>query len=71
MDIPTDFYRIIARDYKLLSMDVSHFEAYANLPMHHRGPFDRMLIVQAQLASLTLMTRDRNIARYDVPIVVV
>ena len=71
LDVPTNFYRIVARDYTLLGMDVSHFEAYAKLPMHHRDPFDRLLIVQAQLAGLILLTRDRNIARYDVPIVMV
>ena len=52
-------------------MDASHFEAYANLPMRHRDPFDRLLIVQARLAGLVLLTRDRNIARYDVSIVMV
>ena len=71
LELPPNFYRIVARDYTLLGMDASHFEAYANLPMHHRDPFDRLLIVQAQLAGLVLLTRDRNIARYDVPMVMV
>jgi PIN domain nuclease of toxin-antitoxin system len=37
------------------------------LPHLHRDPFDRMLIVQAQLERLTILTRDRIIMQYDVP----
>lgn len=69
LDVPNNFYRIVASEYALIGMDIAHLEAYAGLPMHHRDPFDRLLIVQAQLAGLILLTRDRNIARYDVPIV--
>ena len=35
----------------------------------HRDPFDRMLVAQARLGGLTLVSRDANVARYDVPIV--
>jgi PIN domain nuclease of toxin-antitoxin system len=38
------------------------------LPPHHRDPFDRMLIAQAQSESLTLVTDDVRIAAYDVPV---
>jgi len=34
--------------------------------MHHRDPFDRFLVAQAQAEGLTLVTRDRNIPRYGV-----
>lgn len=47
----------------------SHVEACANLLMHHRDPFDRMLVAQAKLGGLNQVTRDRNIAMYDVPVV--
>ena len=67
--LPDDFYRIVASDYTLLAMEIPHMQACGKLPMHHRDPFDRMLVVQAQLAGLTLLTHDRNIARYDVPVV--
>ena len=69
LDVPDDFYRTVAGDYELLGIDVSHVEACANLPLHHRDPFDRMLVAQARLGGLTLVTRDRDIARYDVPVV--
>ena len=66
--VPDDFYRIVTDDYEVLHIELAHVEAYAKLPMHHRDPFDRLLVVQAQLAGLVLMTRDRNIAKYDVPV---
>jgi PIN domain nuclease of toxin-antitoxin system len=38
------------------------------LPPHHRDPFDRMLVAQAQSEKLTLVTNDARIAAYDVPV---
>lgn len=37
------------------------------LPAYHSDPFDRLLIAQAQLERLTLVTNDEKIAQYDVP----
>ena len=66
--VPGDFYRIVAADYEILRIDLAHVEACAKLPMHHRDPFDRLLVVQAQIGGLVLATRDQNIAKYDVPV---
>jgi PIN domain nuclease of toxin-antitoxin system len=41
----------------------------ADLPMHHRDPFDRLLISQARSEGLTVLTTDARIAQYDVPTV--
>jgi len=68
--LPASFYQSVARDYRILSVRLNHIEAYASLPMHHRDPFDRLLVVQAQLGGLTLVTRDQNIANYDVSILI-
>jgi PIN domain nuclease of toxin-antitoxin system len=38
------------------------------LPPHHRDPFDRMLVAQAQSEKLTLVTDDARIGAYDVPV---
>jgi PIN domain nuclease of toxin-antitoxin system len=38
------------------------------LPPHHRDPFDRMLVAQAQSEGFTLVTNDERIAAYDVPV---
>ena len=69
LEIPADFYRIVASDYRIVSVEIAHLEAYAKLPMHHRDPFGRMLIAQARLGSLILLTQDRNIVRYDVSMI--
>jgi PIN domain nuclease of toxin-antitoxin system len=43
----------------------SHAERLARLPSHHRDPFDRMLVAQAQAEELQLVTADRLLAPYD------
>ena len=68
--VPDDFYRIVSRDYEILGIEVAHVEACASLPLHHRDPFDRLLVVQARLGGLVLVSRDGDIARYGVPTVV-
>ena len=66
LEIPAGFHQIIAGSYRILGIEVAHLEAHANLPLHHRDPFDRMLIVQAQSHDLTVLTQDGAFARYDV-----
>ena len=38
------------------------------LPRHHEDPFDRLLVAQAQLEELTIVTHDENLRRYGVPL---
>ena len=38
----------------------------ADLPLHHRDPFDRLLVAQAQVESLPILTADPQLARYDI-----
>lgn len=45
-----------------------HAIAAANLPRIHTDPFDRMLIAQARLDGLTIVTADRALTRYDVAV---
>ncbi len=49
-----------------LPITVSHGERAGVLPSIHNDPFDRMLVAQAQLEKLVVITRDRNIPRYGV-----
>jgi PIN domain nuclease of toxin-antitoxin system len=51
-----------------LAITVAHGARAGALPPHHRDTFDRMLVAQAQLEGLTLVTRDRRLAQYEVPI---
>jgi PIN domain nuclease of toxin-antitoxin system len=46
----------------------THTERSLALPVHHRDPFDRMLIAQALVEGLTVVTRDRAFRAYDVPV---
>lgn len=50
----------------LLGVELAHVETVRNLPLHHRDPFDRMLIAQAQVEGLTILTSDRHFAAYAV-----
>ena len=54
--------------FEKLPITFSHAEAAAVLPPHHYDPFDRMLVAQATAEGLTLVTHDRNLESYDVPI---
>lgn len=52
-----------------LAITTEHALAVENLPAHHKDPFDRILIAQAQVENLTLVTRDPKIKAYTVPII--
>ena len=49
----------------LLELHLPHVNAAARLLPHHRDPFDRMLIAQAIVEDMTLVTRDRVFEAYD------
>lgn len=51
-----------------LPVTLRHTSEIANLPDHHRDPFDRMLIAQARVDGLTLVSRDQAFTSYDVAI---
>ncbi len=52
----------------LLPITVPHLMQVQSLPLHHRDPFDRMMIAQALKESLTIVTRDRAFRAYGVPL---
>lgn len=54
---------------RILNLAPEHGLGIAELPLHHRDPFDRLLIAQARLEGLTIVTADRHFTRYDVPVV--
>lgn len=49
-----------------LEIAVSHTLRVSELPPHHRDPFDRLLVAQAQLERIPIMTSDAKVARYEV-----
>ena len=52
--------------FEALEITHDHAATAGSLPRHHGDPFDRMLVAQAQLEGLTLVTSDRKLAAYDV-----
>ncbi|WP_024761456.1 type II toxin-antitoxin system VapC family toxin [Streptomyces exfoliatus] len=72
LDAPTDVAER-ARDTQFLALPINaeHGVRAGALPPHHRDPFDRILIAQAQTEGLTLVTRDKHIPLYDVPVLTV
>ena len=49
-----------------LPLLLRHAERAGGPPVHHRDPFDRMLVAQAQIEGLVLVTRDERLSRYEV-----
>lgn len=71
LDLPEDFFDLIPEaGYEVMPIRISHLNVYRTLPMYHRDPFDRMLVAQARAEALALVSRDTEIAKYDVDILV-
>jgi len=51
-----------------LGITARHAREAGRLPPLHRDPFDRMIVAQARLEGLAVLTADRSIAQYDVPV---
>jgi PIN domain nuclease of toxin-antitoxin system len=55
-----------AAGFELLAITAEHADRAGTLPLHHRDPFDRMLIAQAQAEGLVVATRDPAFDAYEV-----
>jgi len=51
---------------RLLGIDLAHTSEVEKLPHHHRDPFDRMLVAQARVEGMALLSFDRALDAYDV-----
>jgi PIN domain nuclease of toxin-antitoxin system len=58
--------RLSEERFTPLPVTIEHGLRVGELPLHHKDPFDRLLVAQAQLEGLTIVTRDPRIALYDV-----
>lgn len=58
---------LAAEGFSELPVDGVDGEAAASLPAHHRDPFDRMIVAQAQRHGLTIVTRDPRFVPYGPP----
>ena len=68
LEAPADLPGAIAPLMKELPVTWRHAAVAGSLPPHHRDPFDRMLVAQARVEGLTLVTADERIRRYDVAV---
>ena len=72
--LPKEPHSFIAEQLRLnsiqsLPIHMSHALHVYSLPNHHSDPFDRMIIAQAQLENLSILTMDPQIAKYKVKVV--
>lgn len=54
---------------QILAIETAHIYALKNLPLHHNDPFDRLILVQAQLENLKLASADTVFNRYEVDLI--
>ena len=52
--------------FEILPVLLRHIEPIESMPLHHRDPFDRMLVAQAVTDGLTIVTADRKLTNYQV-----
>ncbi len=52
-----------------LGLKPEHSAKVVRLPFHHRDPFDRILVAQAQVEDMTILSGDAQIATYSVPVI--
>jgi PIN domain nuclease of toxin-antitoxin system len=52
-----------------LAIGIDHAAAVERLPWHHRDPFDRMLVAQAQVEQATIVSADDALAAYGVSVI--
>ena len=63
-----DFVSVGCRDARVeqLPIDLAHLDEVSRLPSHHRDPFDRMIIAQARVEGMAVLTYDRALAGDDI-----
>ncbi len=70
LEAPDDLAeQIKKKNFQPLPITIEQALTLENLPLHHKDPFDRILIAQAQFLNLTIVTRDRKFNSYDVKLI--
>ena len=70
LEVPNDLQeQVAATGVRTLALTAVHGLKVSRLPMHHRDPFDRLLIAQALVEGLTVVTPDRRFSDYEVAVV--
>ena len=70
LKIPKNFRNVLDQQgFELLDITVEHAYAVGKLPLYHRDPFDRILVAQAKLENMILVSRDKRIKKYKIPLI--
>ena len=70
LPLPDDLETMVAsQGFSVLAIDFVHLRRFGALPLHHRDPFDRMMIAQALTEGIPIATADSKFAQYGVQIV--
>lgn len=67
-ETPDKYISSRMENLKIVPLDVKHYHTFIvyQLPLHHRDPFDRILIATAMAENLCFMSADKQIRRYKV-----
>ena len=60
--------QVLLNRFEVLPISLSHALRLSRLPSYHKDPFDRMLIAQAQVENVPILTGDMQIARYPIDV---
>jgi PIN domain nuclease of toxin-antitoxin system len=58
--------KLAGSNISLLHISVEHTQKIISLPLHHRDPFDRMIIAQSITENLTIISKDKNFSLYPI-----
>jgi len=61
--------QLVINGFESLPVQLNHSLFVYSLPEHHRDPFDRLLVAQAKLENLLLVTADNKITKYEVEVI--
>lgn len=65
-----DVLSAIATDgFETIDITPEHADAAGSLPLHHADPFDRLLVAQSRIERFVLVTQDRQLLPYGVPLI--
>ena len=71
LELPRPFPQFVdielqAERIQILNIELAHLKFVANLPLHHRDPFDRLLIAQSQVENIPVITSDAAFDHYPI-----
>ncbi len=71
VDVKTLRDQLLERNYRELAITGFHAAAIGDLPIIHKDPFDRLLLAQARVEGMSLVTSDAVLSRYPAPVILI